>query len=67
MGADVKPRINDAIGIRLQRAADAWAALAGRLVAGWTIALRTRRRWQRGIVGVLRRSFEHGQSLLQFR
>jgi hypothetical protein len=42
MGADVKPCINDAVGIRLQWSADAWAALAGRLVAGWTIALRTR-------------------------
>ena len=36
--------------------------LRAELCAGWTIALRTPRRWQRRIVGVLRRPFEHGQS-----
>ena len=35
MRAGVKPCIDDAIRVRLQRAADAGAALARRLVAGW--------------------------------
>jgi hypothetical protein len=41
MGADFKPCINDAVGIWLQCAADARAALAGRLVSAWLSLLRS--------------------------
>src|SRR4051794_29859556 len=43
----VKPCIDDAVGVRLQRATDAGAALARRLVAGGTRGLLPRRGRQR--------------------
>ena len=66
MRAGVEPCIDDAVGVRLQRTAEAGAALARRLVAGGTIGLLALRRRQRGIVRGLRRPLERGQPLLQF-
>ena len=58
MRAGVEPGIDDAVRVRLQRTAEAGAALARRLVAGGTIGLLPLRRRQRGIVRRLRRTLE---------
>jgi len=63
MRAGLKPSIHGAVGVRLQRVPEARAASARRLIASQTVGLLAFQGRQRGIVGVLRQTLEHGEAL----